>query len=327
MGRHDAGARSGPRVVALGGGHGLAASLGALRRLTDNLTAVVTVADDGGSSGRLRDELRTLPPGDLRMALVALADESSEATDWAAAFHHRFPGDGPLGGHALGNLVLTGLSQSSGSPVRALDLAAQLLGVRGRVLPLSTADLEIVADVVASPGPPPVGSVVRGQVAVATTRGRVISVRLEPATPPACPEAVDAVLAAEWVMFGPGSLFTSVIPHLLVPEMREALVKTGARRVVALNLVAQVGETSGYSPEAHLAALAAHAPDLQVDHVVVDEGVLDRDGLMDAAAALGAQVCFAPVAAQDSPERHDPARLASAYATVMAQGRTAAGEE
>ncbi len=299
----------------------------ALRQLTDHLTAVVTVADDGGSSGRLRDELHALPPGDLRMALVALADDSAEAAEWATAFHYRFPGDGPLGGHALGNLVLTGLSQLSGSPVRALDLAGSLLGVRGRVLPLSTADLEIVAEVVTSVGPPPRIDEVRGQVAVATTRGRVVAVRLEPAAPPACPEAVDAVLAADWVVLGPGSLFTSVIPHLLVPEMRDALLKTHARRIVALNLVPQAGETSGYSPEAHLDALASHAPDLHVDHVVADESVLDRGGLMDAAAALGAEVCFAPVAADDSSARHEPARLAAAYVNVMAQGCQAAGED
>ncbi|HVE63683.1 MAG TPA: uridine diphosphate-N-acetylglucosamine-binding protein YvcK [Mycobacteriales bacterium] len=308
-----------PRVVALGGGHGLAASLAALRTLTSHLTAVVTVADDGGSSGRLRDELRALPPGDLRMALVALSGDAAEATAWAGAFHHRFPGEGPLGGHALGNLILTGLSQTTGSPVRALDLAGKLLDVSGRVLPLSTADLEIVAEVVTSPGPPPVVAEVRGQVAVATTRGRVVAVHLDPEAPPACAEAVDAVLDAEWVVLGPGSLFTSVIPHLLVPEMRAALTKTEARRIVALNLVPQDGETSGYSPEAHLAALVAHAADLRVDFVVADESVLDRDGLMDAAAALGAKVHFAPVAADDSSARHDPARLAAVYSNVMAQ--------
>ncbi len=209
---------AGPAVVALGGGHGLAASLCALRLITDDLTAVVTVADDGGSSGRLRTELGALPPGDLRMALAALAADDTDSQEWATLLQHRFGGAGPLAGHAVGNLVLTGLAETTGSPVRALDLVARVLGIKGRVLPLSTADLEIVADVIgADRSAPDRVDVVRGQVAVATTRGQVIGVRLEPAEPPACAEAVDAVLAAEWVVLGPGSLFTSVIPHAARP--------------------------------------------------------------------------------------------------------------
>ncbi|HVF21317.1 MAG TPA: uridine diphosphate-N-acetylglucosamine-binding protein YvcK [Mycobacteriales bacterium] len=317
-----------PVVVALGGGHGLAASLRALRHITTELTAVVTVADDGGSSGRLRTELGALPPGDLRMALAALAGGGAAEQAWAELFQHRYGGAGPLAGHAVGNLVLAGLAETMGSSVAALDLAAGVLGVHGRVLPLSTADLEIVAEVVgADPADPRRVDEVRGQVAVATTRGRVVAVRLEPADPPACAEAVDAVLEAEWVVLGPGSLFTSVIPHVLVPQMRDALVKTGAQRVVALNLVAQDGETTGYSPEAHLAALTAHVPDLCVDHVVADVSVLDRDGLMSAAAEVGAQVHFSHVAADDSSARHDPARLASAYSALMTGQPAPAGEE
>ena len=317
-----------PVVVALGGGHGLAASLSALRRITPALTAVVTVADDGGSSGRLRAELDALPPGDLRMALVALADATDDAQEWSALFQHRFGGTGPLAGHAVGNLILTGLAETTGSPIRALDLAARALGAAGRVLPLSTADLEIVADVVgADPAERARVDEVRGQVAVATTKGRVVSVRVEPSEPPACAEAVDAVLAAEWVVLGPGSLFTSVIPHVLVPQMRDALVKTPAQRVVALNLVPQDGETTGYSPEAHLAALTAHVPDLRIDHVVADVSVLDRDGLMSAAADVGATVHFSHVAADDSSARHDPARLASAYSALMTGQPAPAGEE
>ena len=313
------------RVVALGGGHGLAASLAALRQVTSRLTAVVTVADDGGSSGRLRTELAALPPGDLRMALAALAGSRADDAAWAEVFQHRFGGSGPLAGHAVGNLVLTALAETTGSPVRALDLCARLLGAAGRVLPVSTADLEIVAEVAGLDRHDP-GAVttVRGQVAVATTAGEVVSVRLEPAEPPACTEAVDAVLSADWVVLGPGSLFTSVITHLLVPTMHDALVKADARTVFTLNLSAQDGETSGYSPQAHLAALAAHAPDLTVDVVVADESVLDRDGLMEAAAELGARVVFAAVAADDGSPRHDPSRLASAYRDVIS-GKAPAG--
>ena len=315
------------KVVALGGGHGLAASLVALRQVTSALTAVVTVADDGGSSGRLRTELGALPPGDLRMALAALASDDADHAAWATVFQHRFGGSGPLAGHALGNLVLTALAETTGSPVDALELCARLLGSAGRVLPVSTADLEIVAEVAGVDADDPTEvALVRGQVAVALTEGEVVAVRLEPADPPACGPAVDAVLAADWVVLGPGSLFTSLIPHLLVPGMREALVKTSARRIVALNLAAQVGETAGYSPEAHLSALAAHAPDLTVDHVVADDSVLDRDGLMEAAAELGARVTFAHVALGDGSARHDPTRLATAYRHVITDHAGPAGE-
>ena len=309
----------GPRVVALGGGHGLAASLQALRRLTANLTAVVTVADDGGSSGRLRTELGALPPGDLRMALAALAGDDEWGRTWEALLQHRFGGDGPLAGHAVGNLLLAGLAEVTGDPVRALDLTARLLGIEGRVLPMTTTRIEIVAEVA---GLTPGGGTteVRGQVAVATTPGRVSAVTLDPPDPPATPEAVEAIAAAEWVVLGPGSLFTSMVPHLLVPTLREAIAKTDARRVLVLNLVPQTGETSGFTPAAHLQAVAAHVPDLPFDCVLADSGTLDREGLMDAAADLGADVRFAPVAAEGHAARHDPARLARAYADLMGIG-------
>lgn len=302
------------RVVALGGGHGLAASLQALRRLTKEVTAVVTVADDGGSSGRLRTELNALPPGDLRMALAALAGDDEWGRTWEALLQHRFGGEGPLAGHAVGNLLLVGLAEVTGDPVKALDLTARLLGLEGRVLPMTTARIEIVAEV-AGLGPEPVE--VRGQVEVATTPGRVCAVSLDPADPPATPEALAAIDAADWVMLGPGSLFTSMVPHLLVPELREALAKTSARRVLVLNLVPQTGETSGFTPAAHLEAVAAHVPDLPFDCVLADSATLDRDGLMDAALNLGADVKFAPVAADGHEARHDPARLAHAYADLM----------
>ena len=302
------------RVVALGGGHGLAASLQALRRLTSEVTAVVTVADDGGSSGRLRTELNALPPGDLRMALAALAGDDEWGRTWEALLQHRFGGDGPLRDHAVGNLLLVGLAEVTGDPVKALDLTARLLGLQGRVLPMTTERIEIVAEVA---GLGPATREVRGQVEVATTPGRVCAVALDPPDPPATPEAVRAIEDAEWVVLGPGSLFTSMVPHLLVPGLREAIAKTAARRVLVLNLVPQTGETSGFTPAAHLEAVAAHVPDLPFDCVLADSGTLDRDGLMDAAASLGADVRFAPVAADGHGARHDPARLAQAYADLM----------
>ena len=310
------------RVVAFGGGHGLAASLAALRRLDADLTAIVTVADDGGSSGRLRTELGVLPPGDLRMALAALAGHGDWERLWARTFQHRFDGQGELAGHAVGNLVLAALLETLGDPVAALDVAQRLLGAGGRVLPLSVAPLEIVADVVGLvPGDPGASQEVRGQVAVATTPGQVVGVRLEPADPPGCPEAVQAIHEADWTVLGPGSWFTSVIPHLLVPDVAKALAGTRARKLLALNLSAQVGETDGFSPATHLEVLAAHAPDLEVDVVLADDSaVADGDGereLRECASGLGAELVVAPVACDDGSPRHDPARLAAAYSQIF----------
>jgi uncharacterized cofD-like protein len=307
------------KVVALGGGHGLAASLEALRRVTPELTAVVTVADDGGSSGRLRAELDALPPGDLRMALAAMAGDDDWGSTWKRLLQHRFPGDGPLGGHAVGNLLLTGLAGSTGDPVLALDLVARLLGVSGRVLPMSPVPLEICAEVVGLvPGQASATTEVVGQVAVATTAGQVAGVHLRPANPPACKEAVRAVEDADWVVFGPGSWFTSVLPHLLVPDLRDALERTAARRLVALNLAPQAGETDGFSPEAYLDVLAAHAPDLRIDVVLADEQmVVDTRGLMAAAQSIGGRLVLAPLALGDGTPRHDPELLARAYEEVF----------
>jgi uncharacterized cofD-like protein len=312
--------RDGPRVVALGGGHGLFASLTALRQVTPRITAVVTVADDGGSSGRLRAELGQLPPGDLRMALSALARDDAWGRQWTALLQHRFGGDGPLAGHAVGNLVIAGLTEcGDGDPVAALDLAGRLVGAVGRVLPMSTAPLEIVAEVAGlDPADPERLSQVVGQYAVATTPGRVRAVSLRPHDPPTCEQSVQAVLEADWVVLGPGSWYTSVLPHLLVPELRAALVATGARRLVCLNLAPQVGETAGLSPQDHLDVLRAHAPDLRLDVVLGDEQAVGDAGVLGQAVAdAGARLVLAPVALGDGTPRHAPDRLAAAYRQVL----------
>ncbi len=308
-----------PKVVAFGGGHGLAAALAALRQVTPELTAVVTVADDGGSSGRLRDELGVLPPGDLRMALSALAGTDEWSRTWSELFQHRFPGDGPLGGHAVGNLVLTALVERLEDPVAALDLCLKLLGGCGRVLPLSEGPVDIVADVDehADGAAARTLTEVRGQVAVATASGTVRSVRLVPADPEACPAALQAVAGADAVVLGPGSLFTSVLPHLLVPQMRAAIGQTAAVRILVLNLAAQPGETSGFSPEAHLEVLKREAPGLRLDVIVADPASTPQpERLRAAAAALGARLVLHPVAVPGEV-RHDPDRLAAALRTVL----------
>lgn len=320
---------SGSRIVALGGGHGLAATLTAARALTSELTAIVTVADDGGSSGRIRRELYVLPPGDLRMALAALAGATSEHEDMATLLQHRFGGDGALAGHPVGNLLLTGLVEVfDGDTVRALDTVGRLIGAVGRVLPMSTIPLEITAwvDGVDRDDPVP-RRLIRGQVAVATTPGRVRSVQLVPDGPPACQQAVEAIGAAEVVILGPGSWFTSVLPHVLVPGLMAALEATPARVVVVLNLGAQPGETEGFSPQEHLRVLRAHAPRLPVHTVLADEArVVDRRGLLNAVQGMRTDCVAAPqlvllpvagAAMSGDVDRHDPRLLARALEHVI----------
>ena len=323
----DVDGEPGPRVVALGGGHGLAASLSALRRVTRNVTAVVTVADDGGSSGRLRREFGMLPPGDLRMALAALCGDDDWGTTWSKVVQHRFGGDGELAGHSAGNLLIAALWDLLGDPVAGLDWVGRLLRVRGRVLPMAAVPLDIVAVVEGvDPARPEEVRVVRGQVACAMTPGKVRSISLEPADPPAVPDVVSAVHDADWVVFGPGSWFTSVLPHLFVPALARALHSTAARRLVALNLVAQPGETDGFSPHRHLEVLAEHAPGLAVDVVLADARAARgcEDELEKSARLLGARLVLADVAAEDGA-RHDPVRLAAAYRKLFDGGENRVG--
>ncbi|HEV7897573.1 MAG TPA: uridine diphosphate-N-acetylglucosamine-binding protein YvcK [Planosporangium sp.] len=318
------------RVVAFGGGHGLSASLRALRLLRGQwtrdrhrreleITAVVTVGDDGGSSGRLRAERGGLPPGDLRQALVALADIDNPAGDLTAdLFQYRFDGNGYLSGHPVGNLVLLGLMEMLGDPVAALDHAGGLLGCCGRVLPMSRQAVSIEADVLGGdPARPGEVVAVRGQHAVAVTRGEVQTVRLRPGRPAACAEVVSAIEAADWLIFGPGSWFTSVIPHLLVPDLAAAVTASRAKRLVTLNLAAEK-ETSGLSLPDHLAALARYLPALRVDVVLADgKAVGDPEPVHRAAESLGARLSLAPVAVPDGSPRHDPAALAAALEAVL----------
>ncbi len=308
--------------MALGGGHGLHATLSAVRLLTDDVTAVVTVADDGGSSGRLRRELGLLPPGDLRMALAALASDDRSGARWSELVQHRFGGTGALAGHAVGNLLLAGLMDTFGDPVAALDEVGALLGVRCRVLPMSCEPLDIEAEVTGLGGSGETHRI-RGQVAVASTPGRVRRVWLLPEAPKACGEALDAVRDADVLVLGPGSWFTSVLPHLLVPDLRDAIIGSRARRVVVLNLAPEPGETAGFSPEQHLAVLSQHAPALRVDAVLADVAAVPVPERLQRAAATmlspGGRIHLAPVAAVDPMvPRHDPVALAEALGSVLA---------
>lgn len=316
------GRRSRRRVVALGGGHGLAASLQGLRRVTDSLTAVVGVADDGGSSGRLREEFGVIPPGDLRMALAALCGDDSWGRTWQQVIQHRFGGEGELAGHSVGNLLITALWEQSGDAVTGLDWVGALLEAHGRVLPCTTVPLTIEAEVLGhDPARPDEVSIIRGQVEVATTPGTVLNITLDPPEPPACREAIEAVQDADAIVLGPGSWFTSVIPHLVIPELAKAITASSARRIVVLNLNPQVGETSGFAAHTYLDVLYNFLPDLRIDTVIADQShVEDRDALLRSAEDLGAEVLLTNVARSGAEHagQHDPQRLAVAFDTVLA---------
>ena len=312
---------SGPKVVAIGGGHGLAATLRALRRVSDDVTAVVGVSDNGGSSGRLRDEFDVVPPGDLRMALAALCGDDTWGRTWSRVIQHRFSGDGELAGHSIGNLLITALWEETGDIVTGLDWVAALLGAHGRVLPVATVPLHVVADVAGlDPSDPTHIERVEGQVQVATTPGEVVALRLEPADSRACPDAVDAIRNADVIVLGPGSWFTSVIAPLMVPGISQAIAESSATVVVVLNLAPQPGETAGFSPERHLDVLAHQLPDVRIDAVIADPSkVADVTTLAAATAKLGGQLILAPVAARDKTANHDVDLLASAFGGVLAR--------
>lgn len=310
-----------PSVVALGGGHGLAVTLQALRKVTDTITAIVGVADNGGSSGRLRRDFGILPPGDLRMAVAALCAQDAASRAWADVLQYRFTGNGELGGHALGNLLMAALWESSADPVAGLDEMGALVGAVGRVLPCSIDPLEIVADVRGhDPASPERLVQVRGQVEVATTRGRVERVGIEPAGARSCPEALAAIDHADAIVLGPGSWFTSLMPHLLLPEQGSRLEKAPGRRILVLNLDPQEGETGDFSPAEHIEAVKAHAPNMRFDAVIADSrhlgGPGNRADLLSACRPWGAQVHELDVAGHG--DRHDPARLGRAFGTVLA---------
>jgi len=394
------------KVVAFGGGHGLAASLRGLRNCAPELdldiTAVVTVGDNGGSSGRLRAERDAqLPPGDLRMALAALAGDDPGHQRTVALMQHRFalvgkpdrrgsgadfttggseagsarearvdsravvgletgtgtdsgPGIGassdsglgaeagdkagwgsvdrriasvggkhdPLAGHAVGNLLLLGLLELLGDPVAALEHAAAMVGARGRVLPMASHAVGIEAEVRGGdPDRPDEVVTVRGQHAVAVATGHIEALRIVPSSPPACPPALAAIAEADWLIFGPGSWYTSVLPHLLVPELAEAIVASPARRLVTLNLGAD-NETSGLSVADHLAALHWYLPQLRVDTVLADaKWVGEPDPVHRAAQALGARLVLAPLAVADGSPKHDPESLGTALVPVLGSDR------
>ncbi len=313
---------AGPRVVALGGGHGLAVTLRALRRVTDQITAVVGVADDGGSSGRLREEFGVLPPGDLRMALAALCGDDTWGRTWSQVVQHRFGGEGDLAGHSIGNLLICALWEQTNDPVIGLDWVGALLEAQGRVLPCSTAPLQIIADVQGlDPINPGHTAIVRGQVAVATTPGTIVGIRIEPADAPVCAEAIEAVARADFIVMGPGSWYTSVMPHLLLPDLARAITESAAKRILVLNLDPNSDtEMSGLSVARHLVVLADLVPALTIDVVIADPGHVDDLGALTRSCEyFGAELVLNALAYPRGTRlgEHDPDRLAVAIGLVL----------
>jgi uncharacterized cofD-like protein len=316
-----------PRIVAIGGGTGLPLLLRGLRDALftpasrpllgverEALTALVTVADDGGSSGRLRSDYGVLPPGDIRNCLVALADDRRMAT----MFDYRFDGGG-LAGHSLGNLILAALSRLEERFPAAVERAGEILGIQGRVLPATATDVRLVAELAN-------GVHVEGESRIAAVGGEIRRVRLVPHDAPALPEARAAIAGADLVVIGPGSLYTSIIPVLLVRGIAEAIARSGARVVLVMNLMTEPGETDGMSAADHVRALLRHAPGLPVHDVVVAATTMPASRL-DAYAAAGAQPVLADldalrglgcrpvrrrVLAKGEKLRHDARRLAAA---------------
>jgi len=297
---------SSPRIVCIGGGHGLSAALRAVRQITNDVTAVVTVADDGGSSGILREWLGIPAPGDLRMAIASLARDDARA----ALLQYRFS-EGDLAGHPLGNLLIAALADLRGDFVDAVDEVSEIAGVHGRVLPATAASVVLRAVIGGRP--------IEGQVAIAQGPGRVERLSLEPADPPATPAAVEAIESSTLTVLGPGSLFTSVLAALLVPGIGEAARKA-SRVALVLNVAQQMGETAGMDAAEHVRALLDHVPGLRIDAVLAHDGdtagvtrpvVVDEDAL----AALRAPLVRADLITNGP--RHDPDKLAAALKGLL----------
>lgn len=311
----------GPKIVAIGGGTGLPALLRGLKDFTSNLTAIVTVADDGGSSGRLRRDLGVLPPGDFRNNIAALARNENLMTQ---LFQYRF-GEGGLEGHSFGNLFITALSSVTGSFEQALIESSRVLAIRGQVLPSTLEDVTLMADLRDEPSSQT--RRVEGESAIPEIEGAIERVFLEPENAPAYPDAVKAILAADIVVIGPGSLFTSILPNLLVPGIVEAIRRTRALRVYVCNVATQSGETSGFSVIDHVRAIERQVGPGLFDVVLVNDyyPALDADanfayvqlGMSNGNSGSGARIVSSPLVDQQYPWRHDSRLLAQAVINLV----------
>ena len=258
----------GPRVVTIGGGTGMSVLLRGLKDYTTNLTAVVTVADDGGSSGRLRHDLGVIPPGDVRNCIAALADAEPLMT---RLFQYRFPDESGEGlmGHSFGNLFIVALSEITGSMEEAIHETSRVLAVRGQILPSTTEDVQLVARTAE-------GRTIRGESLIAKAGAEIQDIQLEPAAPRAYPEAANAIRNAEMIVLGPGSLYSSILPNLLVPELRIAFHESTAMKIYVCNVATQHGETSHYSVQDHVRAIEKHMGGTICDYVVANDNLVEE---------------------------------------------------
>ena len=277
---------SGQKLVEMGGGTGLSTLLAGFKRLVgkteeeiwiESLSAIVTVSDDGGSSGRLRDELQMLPPGDIRNCMIALSEDS---TLLARLFRHRFRGDGELGGHSFGNLFLAALTEVTGDFTEAIRLSSEVLASKGHIFPATISDVRLAAELED-------GTVVRGETQISASKLPIRQLRLEPEKCLPLPEALKAIRAADIITVGPGSLYTSILPNLLVAQVARAIGQTRATKIFVNNLMTQPGETDGYSARKHLETIKQYAPEIHFDFVVVNNRRISKDQA-DLYAAEGA---------------------------------------
>jgi uncharacterized cofD-like protein len=302
----------GPRVVVIGGGTGLSTMLRGVKNHTANVTAIVTVADDGGSSGRLRRELGVLPPGDFRNCIVALADAEPLMS---RLFQYRFgPGSG-LEGHSFGNLFIVAMSGITGNFEEAIRESSRVLAVRGQILPSTLENVTLCAELVDE-------NLVQGESNISQSTAAIRRVYLEPSHPPAYPEAVKAILEADMVVVGPGSLYTSVLPNLMVEGISRALMASDAVKVYVCNVATQRGETDGFGVREHLEALLSHLPGNPFHAIVVNNNfrqtipsewrvsAVEPDGLATLPELAGTRVVAADVVDPRTPLRHDPEKLA-----------------
>ena len=260
----------GQNLVAIGGGTGLSTLLAGLKKRVgksvegtwiDNLSAIVTVSDDGGSSGRLRDELQMLPPGDIRNCMIALSEDSSLLSK---LFRHRFRGDGELGGHSFGNLFLAALTEVTGDFTEAIRLSSEILASKGHIFPATISDVRLVAELED-------GSVVSGETQISKSSQAIRHLRLEPERCLPLPQVLRAIRGADIITVGPGSLYTSILPNLLVAQVAHVIGQTQATKIFVNNLMTQPGETDGYTARAHLEAIRKYAPEIHFDFVVVND--------------------------------------------------------
>ncbi|MCZ6707975.1 MAG: YvcK family protein [Chloroflexi bacterium] len=308
----------GPQVVTIGGGTGMSVLLRGLKEHTENITAIVTVADDGGSSGRLRDDLGIIPPGDVRNCIAALADAEPLMTN---LFQYRFPegaGEG-LEGHSFGNLFIVAMSEITGSMEQAIRETSRVLAVKGQILPSTLEDVRLK-------GVTKDGRTIRGESAITAAATDIREVSLEPQHPAAYPDAVNAIRNADFIIVGPGSLFTSVLPNLLVPDLRIAFQESRAMKAYVSNVATQHGETDHYSVQDHLQALEAHIGGAPFDFVLANDNLIDQlpprwqsePVRVDPAGAsrAGARIVSADVVDVANRYRHDPRKLADTLLTL-----------